>query len=247
MDWTLAIAAFVVGDRRRAHRHGRRRADDADARAVLPHLAAGGGLERSRRVRGDAAGRSDRAHPAQTARLDLVRWLCVGSVPAAFCGVLIARALGSGDTVQEVIQKALGVALVIAAAGLFVRAYLRLAERAAERDGHRDPDTLGPPDIVVRPVPDAAGRRGRRPGRRAHVGGRRFADHHLADDAVPDPRCEPAGRHRPRPGGAAGDLGRDRAIALRRLRVQRDDRAAGRLRARAPTSARSCRCGCRGR
>src|SRR5215475_12127538 len=29
-----------------------------------------------------------------TVRLDLVRWLCIGSVPAAFAGVLVARALG---------------------------------------------------------------------------------------------------------------------------------------------------------
>ncbi len=88
-----------------------------------------------------------------TARLDLVRWLCIGSVPSAFCGVLIARALGGGQTVQDVIQKALGVALIIAATGLFVRAYLRLAERARDRDGHRGADPHGPPDIVVRPVP----------------------------------------------------------------------------------------------
>ncbi|HEU5008971.1 MAG TPA: sulfite exporter TauE/SafE family protein [Jatrophihabitantaceae bacterium] len=87
------------------------------------------------------------------ARLDLVRWLCLGSVPAAFCGVLIARALGSGDGVQNVIQKALGVALIVAASGLLVRAYLRLAERAAQRDGHRAKDPKGPPQIVVKPLP----------------------------------------------------------------------------------------------
>jgi uncharacterized protein len=88
-----------------------------------------------------------------TVRLDLVRWLCVGSVPAAFCGVLLARALGHGSGVDDVVKKALGVALVIAAAGLFLRAYLRLAERARHRDAHRDADPSGPPDIVVRPVP----------------------------------------------------------------------------------------------
>ena len=88
-----------------------------------------------------------------TVRMDLVRWLCLGSVPAAFCGVLIARALGDGSDVQDAVQKALGIALVIAAAGLFFRAYLRLAERARHRDGHRDADPAGPPDVVVRPVP----------------------------------------------------------------------------------------------
>jgi uncharacterized membrane protein YfcA len=88
-----------------------------------------------------------------TVRTDLVKWLCIGSVPAAFCGVLIARAIGKGSDVQDLVQQALGVALVIAAAGLFARSYLRLAERARHRDGHRAADPQGPPTIVARPVP----------------------------------------------------------------------------------------------
>ncbi len=88
-----------------------------------------------------------------TVRLDLVKWLCLGSVPAAFGGVLIARALGHGDHVENLIQKALGIALVIAAAGLFGRAYLRLAERARNRRGHRDADPAGPPQVALRPLP----------------------------------------------------------------------------------------------
>src|SRR6266545_6925129 len=52
-----------------------------------------------------------------TVRLDLVRWLCVGSVPAAFAGVLVARSLGRGEGVENLIQKALGVALLVAATG----------------------------------------------------------------------------------------------------------------------------------
>src|SRR5215475_4051681 len=88
-----------------------------------------------------------------TVRLDLVRWLCIGSVPAAFAGVLVARALGHGANVEDLIQKALGVALIVAATGLFVRAYLRLAERARRRDGRRDADPAGPPVLDVRPLP----------------------------------------------------------------------------------------------
>ena len=86
-------------------------------------------------------------------RWDLVRWLCIGSVPAAFCGVLIERALGHGQHVETLIQRALGAALVIAAVGLFVRAYLRLAERARNRDASRRADPQGPPQIVIRPLP----------------------------------------------------------------------------------------------
>ncbi len=89
----------------------------------------------------------------KTVRLDLVGWLSIGSVPAAFGGVLIARALGQGQDVQDFIGKALGLALVIAAAGLFARAYQRLAERARHRDGGRAADPQGPPAIALRPVP----------------------------------------------------------------------------------------------
>src|SRR5918912_4337111 len=37
----------------------------------------------------------------------LVRWLCVGSVPAAFLGVLVMRSLGDADSVQRIVQYAL--------------------------------------------------------------------------------------------------------------------------------------------
>jgi uncharacterized membrane protein YfcA len=83
----------------------------------------------------------------------LVRWLCIGSVPAAFGGVLLARAIGDGERVQHAIQVALGVALVVAAGGLAVRGYLRLVERARSRDARLDPLPSGRPDIRIRPVP----------------------------------------------------------------------------------------------
>jgi uncharacterized protein len=88
-----------------------------------------------------------------TVHLRLVAWLCAGSVPAAFCGVLIARALGDGEAVQDAIRVALGVALLIAAAGLTVRAYIRLVQRARVRDGDLGPDPHGPPRVTVRPLP----------------------------------------------------------------------------------------------
>jgi uncharacterized membrane protein YfcA len=92
-----------------------------------------------------------------TVRLDLVKWLCLGSVPAAFCGVLVARALGDSSSVDDAVQKALGVALILAASGLFFRAYLRLAERARHGDASREPDPKGPPEnITIRKVPTVA-------------------------------------------------------------------------------------------
>jgi uncharacterized membrane protein YfcA len=88
-----------------------------------------------------------------TVNLRLVMWLCVGSIPSAFGGVLVARAFGDGRQVQHVIQLALGGALLLAAAGLTVRAYMRLVERARRRDGSADPLPQGRPDVRLRPVP----------------------------------------------------------------------------------------------
>lgn len=81
-----------------------------------------------------------------TVNLTLVKWLCIGSVPAAFGGVLLVKALGSGEEVQGIIKAALGVALLIAAGALTAKAYIKLVERARRRDGRS-----------VREAADAAG------------------------------------------------------------------------------------------
>lgn len=91
-----------------------------------------------------------------TVHLGLVKWLCVGSIPGAFSGVLLARALGDGEQVQNIIRIALGVALLLAAAGLTVRAYLRLVEHARRRDGRADPLPQGPPTVSLRRGPTIA-------------------------------------------------------------------------------------------
>jgi len=81
----------------------------------------------------------------------LVGWLCVGSVPAAFCGVLISKALGNGVRVQEVVQMALGIALLLAVLGLVLRGYTRLRERSRRfRGAQAEHDTEAP--LVVRPL-----------------------------------------------------------------------------------------------
>ena len=91
-----------------------------------------------------------------TVHLGLVKWLCVGSVPGAFSGVLIARALGKGQEVQDVIRIALGVALLLAALGLTVRAYLRMLEHARRRDGRAPPLPQGRPTVTLRMAPTVA-------------------------------------------------------------------------------------------
>src|SRR4051812_32751657 len=82
-----------------------------------------------------------------TVDLRVVGLLCVGSVPAAFGGVLVSRALGGGAGVEQWTKTALGVALLLAATGLIVRAYQglvargqRAAVRAARREGRDVPD-----------------------------------------------------------------------------------------------------------
>jgi uncharacterized protein len=88
-----------------------------------------------------------------TVHLGLVKWLCIGSIPAAFSGVIIARSLGESNDVQDVIRVALGIALLLAAAGLIVRAYIRLVEYARIRDGRAQPLPQGRPRVEVRPLP----------------------------------------------------------------------------------------------
>ena len=87
-----------------------------------------------------------------TVSTPLVRWLCLGSVPSAFAGVLLARAFGDGDDVQHVIQVALGIALLTAATGLAVRGYLGLGRRAREASAASDGQggQAGPDDAPVR-------------------------------------------------------------------------------------------------
>jgi uncharacterized membrane protein YfcA len=81
----------------------------------------------------------------------LVRWLCLGSIPAAFAGVFIARAIGPGERVQQVIQVALGVALLLAALGLVAKAYLSLRDRArARRAGPVAAEAVTPAERRVR-------------------------------------------------------------------------------------------------
>ena len=75
----------------------------------------------------------------------LVRWLCLGSIPSAFLGVLLLRIIPDEAGVQRAIQIALGVALVLAVLGLVAKAY----------SGRRRPGGGAAPAIAVRPLPTA--------------------------------------------------------------------------------------------
>jgi uncharacterized membrane protein YfcA len=73
----------------------------------------------------------------------MVAWLCAGSVPSAFFGVLLLRLLGDDETVQNAIKISLGVALLLAAGGLLLKAW---SARKRRSDGPPEP-------VVVRPLP----------------------------------------------------------------------------------------------
>jgi len=88
-----------------------------------------------------------------TVNLELVKWLCLGSVPCAFCGVFVLKALG-GSQLQHRVTLALGYALLIAAFGLIIKTYMNLRERARRRAaGESTLRGPGAPSIVVRPLP----------------------------------------------------------------------------------------------
>ncbi len=79
-----------------------------------------------------------------TVNWELVGWLCAGSIPCAFLGVLLLRLLGDDKTVQTTIQYALGAALILAASGIVIKAWVSRGQG----------DDAGPPErITVKVVP----------------------------------------------------------------------------------------------
>lgn len=83
-----------------------------------------------------------------TVNRELVRWLVVGSVPFAFCGVLAIRLLGDGEGVQNGVKTALGVALTLAAVSILAKSVLTIRRTS---QGVFESDAAGP--LLVRPLP----------------------------------------------------------------------------------------------
>ncbi len=88
-----------------------------------------------------------------TVNWQLVKWLAIGSVPCAFAGVFVLRALGQ-QNLQGTVKIALGWALLLAAAGLVVKTYMTLRERMERRAaGLPENPSSGQPALRVRIVP----------------------------------------------------------------------------------------------
>ena len=90
-----------------------------------------------------------------TVNKGMAKLLVIGSVPCAFAGVFVLKAFGDSDAVQNGVKTALGVALLIAAGSLALKAYLALLARARRRAQGlpRTTDLTGQPVVVLRPVP----------------------------------------------------------------------------------------------
>jgi uncharacterized membrane protein YfcA len=67
-----------------------------------------------------------------TVRKDIAFWLCVGSVPAAFAGVLLLRLVGA-DNIDHMLKRALGTALLASAGSIVLRRWID-SRRAAGWD-----------------------------------------------------------------------------------------------------------------
>lgn len=82
-----------------------------------------------------------------TVNLALVGWLALGSVPTAFIGALILRAFGAGKSDETHVEIVLGVALLLGAAAMALRAALRRRRGGGGGTGAK---------VTVRPVPTVA-------------------------------------------------------------------------------------------
>jgi uncharacterized membrane protein YfcA len=80
-----------------------------------------------------------------TVNLHLVKWLCLGSVPCAFAGVLVLNAIG-GEDVADKVKVVLGVALLVAAASMVVRQRIMRSRQVLPIAGAQH-------DVKVRVVP----------------------------------------------------------------------------------------------
>jgi uncharacterized membrane protein YfcA len=84
-----------------------------------------------------------------TVNLRLVGLLCIGSVPAAFAGVLLLRALGDDTGVDDTLELLLGCALLLAATTILAKA--RVQRRRGPGAVEADVNAL-----VLRPAPTIA-------------------------------------------------------------------------------------------
>jgi uncharacterized membrane protein YfcA len=79
-----------------------------------------------------------------TVRKDIALWLCIGSVPAAFAGVLLLRNLGTD--VEPLLKRALGLALLASAGSIVLR---QVIERRRAEGWEPAPAVLSKPATLA--------------------------------------------------------------------------------------------------
>jgi len=87
----------------------------------------------------------------RTVNLQLVKWLCLGSVPAAFLGAVCSQALGKHEGFDAVLKILLGIALLIATCGLVTRAAISMIQRRTPL-GEGPARMSAPTSIHIRPA-----------------------------------------------------------------------------------------------
>jgi uncharacterized protein len=87
----------------------------------------------------------------RTVRWDLVRWLCVGSIPTAFGAVFLLNAFGSTTAIQNTTKILLGSTLLMAASAMVFKSWLQ-GKRAAEKRARGDLEPLATTQVRVIPT-----------------------------------------------------------------------------------------------
>ena len=88
---------------------------------------------------------------AKTVNVGLVKLLCAGSVPSAFVGAWLVSVQPKGEDLDNLLKTLLGLALLLAAAGLVARALFQMWQNALPLgEGRAQPSR---PQVVLRPIP----------------------------------------------------------------------------------------------
>ncbi len=89
-----------------------------------------------------------------TVNLQLVKWLVIGSVPAAILGVVIVTSIGDSEAVATLIKTALGTALLLSVLTMVGKAVFSLRQYYRDQSegvlGQSDDSVFG---ITVKPIP----------------------------------------------------------------------------------------------
>jgi uncharacterized protein len=89
----------------------------------------------------------------RTVRWELVKWLCLGSIPMAFAGVFIIHSLGDSEQVENLTKEFLGWTLLLAASAMVFKAWLQgRRSLAARMAGGRPEDHLQPFAVRILPT-----------------------------------------------------------------------------------------------